>query len=246
MKKIILLLFAVLPTVMYAQETEKIIEKHESPNYIEIYYVLKSDKSIRHGNYQKLGHKNSLLVNGYYKNGLKDSTWTEYYWGGEKLKKKGNYADDKKHGVWEFYLYNGEIEQKYDYTSNELVYFILEPEEKDKEYKEIVKGGFKTVKLERPPLYIGGSIMIKEIINENLNFPAMAKENKVSGEVHVIFTIDTIGKMSNVKIMRGIGSGCDEEAIRVVKLLPDNWIPALRNSQLVAVEHTLKIRFSYK
>jgi TonB family protein len=244
MTKTILFLLTILPTVLFGQETKKVTEENKNDWFKEVYYVLKSDKSIRHGNYQKSGYKEAVLINGFYKNGLKDSIWTEYQWSGKNKKSIGTYSEDKKVGTWEFYDYKGELEQKYDYTKNEIIYFKLDDKEKDKDFRVIKDSDTTKTKLDRPPLYIGGSAMMFEPILKNIQYPPQAKENGVSGKVYITFTIDSNGKTSNHRVTKGIGSGCDEEALRVVKEIPDNWLPGLLSGQAVNVEYVLPISFT--
>jgi len=242
MKKTILFLLTILPSVLLGQETKQVTKEHKNPWGKEVYYVLKSDKSIKHGNYQRLGFKEVLLINGFYKNGLKDSLWTEYHRSGKYKKAIGAYSADKRIGVWEFYNYKGELEQKYDFTKNEIIYFKLDDKEKD---FIVIKGSDTTkTKLDRPPLYIGGSVMMFEPIITSIQYPEKAKENGISGKVYVTFTIDGNGKTSNHRVTKGIGSGCDEEALRVVKEIPDNWLPGLLSGQAVNVEYVLPISFT--
>lgn len=147
-------------------------------------------------------------------------------------------------GVWEFYNYKGELEQKYDYTKSEVVFFKIEDKDKDKEFRVIKASDTTITKLNRPPLFIGGSALMSEAIFRNIRYPQEAIENNISGKVFITFTIDINGKTSNHKITQGIGSGCDEEALRVVKEIPDNWIPGLLDEQKVNVEYVVPISFT--
>lgn len=231
-------------TITLGQETKKVTEEHENPKYKEVFYVLKSDKTTRHGSYQKLGYKDAILINGYYSAGFKDSVWTEYRWGGKNKLSEGKYNKDKKNGIWEFFDFKGEIEQKYDFSSNEIVFY--KNEDKDKDFKIIYGKDTIKSKLERPPLYIGGSSQIFQSVTQNINYPQQAKENGTSGKVYVVFTIDQNGKTFNHRVIKSVGSGCDEEALRVVKLIPDNWIPALLNGKTVSAEYMLPINFQMR
>ncbi len=228
---------------MFGQETKKVTEELNT-QIKEEYYVLKSDKSIRHGNYQKLHNKNVLLINGFYKNGLKDSTWTEYRWDGKSKKSIGTFSEDKKIGIWEYYNFKGDLEQKYDHTKKELVYYKLDDLVKNSEYK-VIKGidTIKT-KLDRPPLYIGGTVLMFELASKSFKYPKIALENGISGKVLIKFTIDINGKTSNHRIYKGIGFGCNEEALRIVKEIPENWIPGQMGGNLVDVEYIIPISFS--
>lgn len=69
------------------------------------------------------------------------------------------------------------------------------------------------------PIYPGGIKAIRQLIKENLRYPVLAKEQSIEGTVHVKYTINYQGKVIEAKLISGIGYGCDEEAIRLVKLL---------------------------
>jgi TonB family C-terminal domain len=69
------------------------------------------------------------------------------------------------------------------------------------------------------PKYIGGSKVFREFIAENLRYPETALEAKVEGSVIVEYDILDNGAVSNPRVLKGLGYGCDEEAIRVVNLL---------------------------
>ena len=74
---------------------------------------------------------------------------------------------------------------------------------------------------EEMPKYPGGLDSLKSFICRELKYPEKAKEKAISGKVYVSFVIDEVGKVTNVKVMRGVDSLLDKEAIRVVKALPD-------------------------
>lgn len=243
MTKTILLWLTLVPTIIFGQELKKITKKYKNPDFKEVYYVLKSDTSLRQGCYQKLGYTGKIQVDGFYKNGQKDSIWTEYNDYYHKKKSSGKYSLDNRIDIWEFYDFDGELEQKYDYSKNEIVYYKLNEKEKDKEFSII--SGTDTIKskLDRPPLYIGGSLSMYAIIWEYIKYPDSARENGISGTVHISFTIDSTGKTQYHRITKSIGSGCDEEALRVVKLIPDNWMPGILNGRPVNVVYILPIKF---
>ncbi len=69
------------------------------------------------------------------------------------------------------------------------------------------------------PKYIGGSKAFKEFIAENVRYPEAALEAKVEGTVIVEYDIFDNGDVGNPRVLKGLGYGCDEEAIRVVSLL---------------------------
>ncbi len=71
----------------------------------------------------------------------------------------------------------------------------------------------------RQPKYPGGKKALDEFIKSNMQYPEEALKNKVAGSVTVSYDVDVFGEVSNVKVKHGIGDGCDEEAVRLVKLL---------------------------
>jgi len=233
-------LLLLLPFLSFGQETKKITDKDTH----EVYYVLKSNKSVRQGNYQKNNYTGRIVVNGYYKNGLKDSTWTEYYWNGITLKSQGSYSNDLRIGIWEFYDDKGVLIQKYDYTKKELVFFQPDENEDGKKYKVIEGSDTIETVLDRPPLYLGGFGAMMDVFGKSARYPGEAREKGVSGRVVVSFIIGNDGKPSNYHIVKSVGYGCDEEAIRVIMLLRDNWIAAVVNGKAVSVEYIMPFNFT--
>lgn len=70
----------------------------------------------------------------------------------------------------------------------------------------------------------------------------MARENGIEGIVYVTFVVDKDGKVKDAKILRGKGAGLDEEALRVVRSMPD-WKPGKQNGRAVAVQYNLPVNF---
>lgn len=79
-------------------------------------------------------------------------------------------------------------------------------------------------------------------VKANLVYPDQAFKNKVQGQVVTEFIVDTDGSIKNAMVKKGIGSGCDEEALRVVTLMPA-WIPGMQDGKAVKVRMTLPILF---
>ncbi len=71
-----------------------------------------------------------------------------------------------------------------------------------------------------------------------------ALESRISGTVLVQFEVRADGKIENIKIVKGIGSGCDEEVIRVVRLMP-KWNPGKIGGMKVAVVYNLPVKFRF-
>lgn len=92
------------------------------------------------------------------------------------------------------------------------------------------------------PVYRGGEEAMYKYISENLRYPEQAKSDGIAGKVHVSFVVETDGSVSDVKVLRGIGHGCDDEAVRVVKSMP-RWTPATLFGKPVRVHYTIPFAF---
>ena len=96
--------------------------------------------------------------------------------------------------------------------------------------------------VEEMPSFPGGEVKLVEYIAKNLNYPHDAIEKGIEGRVFVGFIIDVDGSVTDVKLLRGIGGGCDEEAIRVIKSLP-KWRPAKQNGVFSRVSYQIPVNF---
>jgi len=99
------------------------------------------------------------------------------------------------------------------------------------------------ISVEHVPEYPGGISQFYKFLAKNLRYPAAAKENKTEGRVIVTMVIEKDGSLSQVKVVRGIGDGCDEEAVRLIKLSAP-WKPGIQNGTLVRVQYTLPVEFA--
>ena len=102
------------------------------------------------------------------------------------------------------------------------------------------KSSYKIVEV--MPEFPGGRNAMYEFINQNLKYPEEALENKAEGQVIIGLLIAADGSLSNIHLSKGIGSGCDEEALRLVSIMPA-WRPGLHNGKPVPVEFNLAVGF---
>jgi periplasmic protein TonB len=86
------------------------------------------------------------------------------------------------------------------------------------------------------------SVNIDDYLSKNLHYPQSAIENNISGRVILKFVVNETGNVSDIQVVRGIGGGCDEEAVRVLKAMPP-WKPGRNNGTAVKVYYTLPISF---
>jgi TonB family protein len=95
---------------------------------------------------------------------------------------------------------------------------------------------------DQPAQFPGGDKAMMSYLAQQIRYPEMAKEANIEGTVYVEFTVHTDGKISNVRLLRGIGYGCDEEAMRAVKNLP-GFKPAVMGGRKVPMLMRLPVRF---
>ena len=127
---------------------------------------------------------------------------------------------------------NAEVEQ------NEVIEEYVAPEVVDEEVVE--QEIFKIV--EEMPSFPGGEAKLMEYVGKNIKYPQIARETGIQGRVFVNFVVEPDGSVSNVTVLRGIGGGCDEEAMRVVKNMP-KWKPGKQRGKAVRVQYMLPVNF---
>jgi TonB family protein len=93
------------------------------------------------------------------------------------------------------------------------------------------------------PGFLGGDEARLKFISNNIVYPKEALIKNIKGTVYVTFIVEKNGELSEVKILKGIGSGCDEECIRIVKLMP-KWDPGKLNGKPVRVQLIMPIKFT--
>jgi periplasmic protein TonB len=96
--------------------------------------------------------------------------------------------------------------------------------------------------VENPPEPAGGFEGWNKYLQSNLKYPTQARRMGIEGTVYVVFVVNTDGSIQDVDVLRGIGGGCDEEAVRVVKAAP-KWTPGRQRGRPVRVKMRLPIRF---
>ena len=105
-------------------------------------------------------------------------------------------------------------------------------EEKDKVYTVV----------EQLPQFPGGDQAMYTFIQKNLKYPQQAIQAGIEGRVFVSFIVDKDGNVSNVKAEKGIGGGCDQEAVRVIKMM-SGFSPAKQNGRPVTYRYIVPVKF---
>ena len=130
---------------------------------------------------------------------------------------------------------NLDIDMTEDLTIEQVIELdVGEVEEEDTEEIFVI--------VEDVPVPIGGMAAFYGHVNENIKYPRQAQAMNIEGKVFVQFVVGKDGGLTDVVVIRGIGGGCDEEAIRVVKLSP-SWKAGKQRGRPVRVKMVLPITF---
>lgn len=216
MKTLFTLLISCAFTVSFGQELKKITQKNDNDCFkvSEVYYVLKDKQEIKHGGYRK------------------DMG---------RLSERGQYNNGKKSGVWEYYGLHG-LEQKIDYDRDSVIF--------GKSFDNLAKvwllDGNEVIenKTNQLPLFTGGAIKWGYILSRCMRYPAEALERNIQGKIMVSATITENGEIINEKVEEGPDYGFHEEALRVIKLIPDDWMPGKINGRPVAMKVLIPLAFT--
>ena len=164
---------------------------------------------------------------------------------GEKFKYLGESGDFYKidykgNEVWvsrQFtHIESGNLDNNTQMSETKVVEEIVTTQTEEEIEEEI----FKIV--EEMPSFPGGEAKLMEFVGENIKYPQIARETGIQGRVFVNFVVEPDGSVSNVSVLRGIGGGCDEEAMRVIKSMP-KWKPGKQRGKAVRVSYQIPVYF---
>lgn len=99
------------------------------------------------------------------------------------------------------------------------------------------------VSIEKQPEFPGGIAKFYEYLGKNIKYPKLAQDNNVQGKVFLSYIVEKDGSLTDITVTRGLGSGTDEEAIRVLSYSP-KWNPGITNGQPVRVKYNINVNFS--
>jgi protein TonB len=223
MKKLpvlILVLSFLYQTKLSAQQKQTLTQASELPCFEEVFEVIEKDGVWqKSGLYVKKGNraytKGKIIEKGSFKNNLREGFWII-------RNSEGKFHQGEKVGVWIYKNADGKIVQKYEHTKNSLIY------SRDENYLDDFTDTLgNAIKLDRKPVFIGGAGEMYASGGDCAPFyPKEAVKNRISGKVIVKVKITESGQITEEKILTGIGYGCDEEALRCARAIPDNFLPA--------------------
>lgn len=99
--------------------------------------------------------------------------------------------------------------------------------------------------IEEEPKFVGGDEAYFTFLKNNIRYPKRALKEEISGTVYISFVVEKDGSISNVSLAKGIGGGCDEEAMRVISSMP-KWKPGKQREKAVRVQCNARITFTKK
>jgi periplasmic protein TonB len=111
--------------------------------------------------------------------------------------------------------------------------------------EEVAPDNHIFVAVEEMPQFPGGDQALLRYLHENTRYPNLAREMNLQGTVFVSFVVEPDGSISNVTIQRGLGGGCDEEALRVFRNMP-SWKPGIQAGKPVRVAYSARLVFRLK
>jgi len=213
MKNIFIVFLLTITSLSFGQKTKTLGMR--GSKYYEIYDVLKKGKDIKHGTYKKYRNDDVLI-------------------------EKGTYSYGQKVGTWSYYGWKGELCEQYNYEKSKITFYSPEADTTTTIIR--INGVLQRVRLEWPPECLDENERIK-FIRENVIYPLESRERGESGVVYISFFLTKEGTSEDYIISKGAFPLLDEEALRVVKLVPINWNPAKHNGEAVDVFITMPINF---
>ncbi len=156
--------------------------------------------------------------------------WKEYDDDFTKLVQQGKIVNGVQDSVWTM-----STEQGVPYTMTFKDGKIIENNDpgNDKIFKSV----------ETYPEFPGGLDAFVKFLSRNVNYPVRARDKGVQGRVVISFVVEKDGTLTDIKMISGIGSGCDEEALRVMKMSPP-WTPGTQGGKPVRTSYSVPISFT--
>lgn len=96
--------------------------------------------------------------------------------------------------------------------------------------------------MQQVPEFPGGEAAMKEFIKKNFEYPRKARNNGVEGQVLISFVVDKTGEVTDIRVIRDIGWGCGQEAVRLLRIMP-RWTPGMSDDNPVKVRYSMPLNF---
>jgi len=220
------------------QQLRQVVTKYADSEVIhERYHVLKYNRQLKHGRYQRFDQASNLVVAGNYNDNKKAGIWVEYYLG-NRIKARGNYVKGKKVGIWEYYSPDQVLFEKYNVDNAEVLYL------RDDWLQNIENAD----SLDRVPHFSQGFFTLMEMLKEKIGYPYKPKQLKVEGSATAHFVITEKGQLTDLETTETTGREEDmgfasalENALK--QLSKTRWMPGEMDGKRVAVRMSLTYEF---
>lgn len=146
---------------------------------------------------------------------------------------QGAFENGKKVGKWIAKRPDSTLYYDETYDKGKLVNGSLMLDGAEYTYTEV----------QQNPQFQGGLSALGMFLGKNIKYPKEASRKNISGKVFVSFIVCEDGSLCDYEVLKGIGGGCDEEALRVVKEMSGKWLPGLERGQKVRVKYNLPVIF---
>ncbi|MEP0985793.1 energy transducer TonB [Ekhidna sp.] len=125
-----------------------------------------------------------------------------------------------------------------DILADDIIEFIPSPVTTTEEVEEATRSYAEVM-----PSFEGGMKNFYSFMSKNIRYPKQAQRMGIEGKVFLQFVVEKDGSLTDLKVVKGIGAGCDEEALRVMKLVPD-FLPGKQGDVRVRVQMVIPINFT--
>jgi TonB family protein len=159
-----------------------------------------------------------------------------YWFANGELDSEGSYVNGLYDGIWKFYHENGQESSREVYSKGKLLALELWNEAGEPEK-------VKTLSTHIEPEFVGGETAMAEFIRANVVYPEVARKNMIQGIVYIQFVVGYTGELENIIVLKSAHQLLDDEALRVIKLMPA-WIPGKMHNRPVRVRYQIPIRFN--
>lgn len=195
--RLLVLLCMGISSLALAQKTKKQTVSNEMPEYKEVFYVLADSPTVKHGDYERT------------------------YKGARSVKEQGQYERGERVGVWKYSSVDG-VEQEIDFTNKKV---LSSKPIVSLGAVEVINPDGTTTQTNDAPIFLGGQGLFFYYFVKYMRYPADARRRGVDGTVLVSARITKDGAIVDEKVENRLGYGLDEEALRIIQLLPDTWLP---------------------
>jgi len=190
-----------------------------------------------------------------------DKGWEyhRHYSPGDTLTFEGAFNGDKPEGLHRHYRNSGALYWTDEYLDGKLHGELRSyyPQGQLKRIERYRTGEFQSgecfqedgsprgfTRMEQVPEFPGGEAAMKEFIKKNFEYPRKARKNGVEGQVLVSFVVDKTGEVTDIKVIRDIGWGCGQEAVRLLRIMP-RWTPGFYDDNPLKVRYSMPFNFYF-